>query len=119
MKDENKKEIQQEVKPMPEVIQDSLPKPWQTRTGAGTKNKVRIGGNNYTHNQAAALVRKLSPLEKDAHIMLADLISRGNVNALKLFFEYMYGKPKQIVEVKKEGEEVEQVFIIGGKSIKL
>ena len=66
-----------------------------------------------------AMVEKLSPLEETAHIMLADLVERGNIRAIELFFKYMYGNPKQIVSVKQEKDNVKQVFKIGNKTIEL
>lgn len=66
-----------------------------------------------------AMIEKLKPLEETAHIMLAELVEKGNIRAIELYFSYMYGKPKQIVSVSKEKEGVEQVFRIGGKTIKL
>lgn len=65
------------------------------------------------------LIEKLTPLEETAHIMLAELVEAGNIQAIKLYFEYMYGKPKQIVSVEQKKDETKQVFIIGGKQIEL
>jgi hypothetical protein len=44
------------------------------------------------------LIEKLSPMEATAHAKLSEAIELGKDWAIKMFFEYMYGKPKQIIE---------------------
>ena len=65
------------------------------------------------------LIEKLSPLDDTAFTMLSQLVEDGNLQAIKLFFEYRFGKPKQIVAIEQKKDEGEQVFVIGGKTIKL
>jgi uncharacterized MAPEG superfamily protein len=67
----------------------------------GRKNN---GGNKNAGRKPKAeeqkLIEKLSPLEEKAYIALKNAIEEQESWAVKLFFEYMYGKPKQIVEQK-------------------
>ncbi len=58
------------------------------RKGAGRKPKA----------DEQKLIEKLSPLQKDAYKALKDSLEDGQGWAVKLYFEYMYGKPKQQVE---------------------
>lgn len=46
------------------------------------------------------LIEKLSPLESTAHAKLKEALESGKEWAVKLFFDYMYGKPKQMIEQK-------------------
>ncbi len=50
---------------------------------------------------------------------LAEKVEAGDVNAIKLWLEYRFGKPKQLIGVVTENETLEQVFKIGGVEIKL
>lgn len=52
------------------------------------------------------LIEKLSPLEDSAHSALRDALENKEPWAIKLFFEYMYGKPKQQVDVTTQGESI-------------
>lgn len=49
------------------------------------------------------LVEKLTPLEPLAHQALQDALAEGKPWAVKLFFEYLYGKPRQSVDLTSEG----------------
>ncbi len=60
------------------------------REGAGRKSKA----------EEQKLIEKLSPLESTAHEKLKENIDLGKEWAIKLFFDYMYGKPKQMIEQK-------------------
>jgi len=44
------------------------------------------------------LVEKLTPLAPSAFKALEGAINKSESWAVKMFFEYMYGKPKQIIE---------------------
>ncbi len=44
------------------------------------------------------LIEKLSPLAPAAYKALKDSLGDGQGWAVKLYFEYMYGKPKQQIE---------------------
>jgi hypothetical protein len=58
------------------------------RRGAGRKPKI----------EEQALIERLSPMDDIALEKLEMLISQGEFNAIKLFFEYRFGKPKQDVD---------------------
>ena len=60
------------------------------REGSGRKSKA----------EEQKLVEKLTPLEATAHEKLKEAIESGKEWAVKLFFDYMYGKPKQMIEQK-------------------
>lgn len=45
------------------------------------------------------LIEKLSPLEDKAYAALKTNIEANEAWAVKMWFEYMYGKPKQLTEV--------------------
>jgi len=59
-----------------------------SRQGAGRKPKT----------EERKLIEKLSPLQSDAYKALKDSLKDGQGWAVKLYFEYMYGKPKQQIE---------------------
>ena len=51
------------------------------------------------------LIEKLSPLEPKAFKALDNAIQEEHSWAVKLYFEYMYGKPKEKVEVTQMVEQ--------------
>jgi len=63
-------------------------------------NKGTVGNNGGRKSKAEEqqLIEKLSPLEPIAHNKLKESIEAGKDWAIKLFFDYMYGKPKQMIE---------------------
>ena len=66
------------------------------------ENKGTIGNNGGRKSKAEEqqLIEKLTPLESTAHEKLKESIELGKDWAIKMFFEYMYGKPKQMIEQK-------------------
>ena len=58
------------------------------RKGAGRKPKV----------EEQKLIEKLSPLQPHAYKALDNALKEEQGWAVKLFFEYMYGKPKQTID---------------------
>lgn len=60
------------------------------REGAGRKSKAEEQG----------LIEKLTPLAPKAFEALESAINEKKDWAIKLFFEYTYGKPKQMIEQK-------------------
>lgn len=86
----------------------------------GRKNN---GGNKNAGRKPKAdelvLIEKLSPLDELAFEKLKEGVESGSYHHLKLFYEYRYGKPKQLIGVVTENETLEQVFKIGGVEIKL
>ena len=63
-------------------------------------NKGTIGNNGGRKSKAEEqqLIEKLSPLEPLAFKALTDALKEGRDWAVKLFFQYNYGMPKQIIE---------------------
>ena len=59
------------------------------RPGAGRKPKI----------EEQRLIEKLTPLEKDAFRALKEGIADDQSWAIKMFFEYMYGKAKDRKEI--------------------
>ena len=65
------------------------------RKGAGRKPKV----------EEQKLIEKLSPLETKAFKALENGLDEQHSWAIKLYFEYMYGKPKEKVEITEIKEQ--------------
>jgi len=63
------------------------------------ENKGTIGNNGGRKSKAdeQKLIEKLSPLEPLAFKALNDALEEGKDWAVKLFFNYQYGMPKQMV----------------------
>jgi hypothetical protein len=55
------------------------------------------------------LIEKLSPLAPAAYKALKDSLQDGQGWAVKLFFEYLYGKPKQQIENTNINIEEKQI----------
>ena len=66
------------------------------RQGAGRKPKA----------EEQQLIEKLSPLEKDAYNALHNALKDGDPWAVKLWFEYVYGKPRQSTDVTTNGDSI-------------
>ena len=69
----------------------------------GRKNNSGTKGNKGGRPSKAeeqALIEKLSPLEDNAFKALKNAISEEHSWAVKMYFEYMYGKPKESKEIK-------------------
>jgi hypothetical protein len=61
-------------------------------------NGGHSNGGRKSKAEEQKLIEKLSPMEATAHAKLSEAIDAGKDWAIKMFFEYMYGKPKQIIE---------------------
>lgn len=66
-----------------------------TKGKAGRKPKV----------EEQKLIEKLTPLEPKAFKALHNAIQDEQSWAVKMYFEYMYGKPKEKVEITKIKEQ--------------
>jgi hypothetical protein len=55
-------------------------------------------GGRKSKAEELQLIEKLSPLEPLAFKALTDAITEGKDWAVKLFFQYNYGMPKQVVD---------------------
>ena len=53
------------------------------------------------------LIEKLTPLEPIAYKALGDALGEGEGWAVKLFFEYKYGKPRQQMDITSGGEKID------------
>lgn len=66
------------------------------------------GGNKNAGRKSKAdeqdLIEKLSPLEPLAFKALTEALKEGKDWAVKLFFQYNFGMPKQIIEQTNIGE---------------
>lgn len=80
------------------------------------KNNKGTKGNNGGRPSKAEeqnLIQKLSPLEEQAFLKLAEAIDNGKDWAIKMFFEYMFGKPKQQTDITSMGEKISNVIQLG------
>jgi len=75
------------------------------REGSGRKPKA----------DEIKLIEKLDQLiDKDSVVKkLNELITDGNFNALKLYFEYRYGKPKESIDITTGGQSLAFNELIG------
>ena len=67
----------------------------------GRKNNGGTKGNNGGRPPKAdeqKLIERLSPLADSGYKALKKAIEADQGWAVKLFFEYMYGKPKQVID---------------------
>jgi len=76
------------------------------RDKAGRKSKA----------EEQQLIEKLTPMNKDALKALKMAVTSGESWAVKLYFEYYYGKPKQQLDVTSGGEQIKPPSIIFTKS---
>jgi hypothetical protein len=51
-------------------------------------------------------VEKLTPLADNAYSALQTGLENNEPWAVKLWFEYYYGKPKQSIDIKSDGEQI-------------
>lgn len=72
------------------------------RKNSGRKSKA----------EEQALIEKLSPLEDTAHKKLKNALESGEQWAVKMFFEYMYGKPKQGIDLTSKGDKFEGFKVV-------
>jgi hypothetical protein len=71
------------------------------REGAGRKPKA----------EEQNLVEKLTPLIPKGYKALESGLDDDQSWAVKLFFEYLYGKPKQSVDVTSGGDKIKQQIL--------
>ena len=58
------------------------------------------GGGRPTKNDEIKLIEELTPLEPAAYESLKAGLERGEFKYVQLFFNYYYGKPKQMTEIR-------------------
>lgn len=78
-----------------------------------SKNKNGHGGRRKNSGRKPKsteieLIERLDNIiESDAAIkQLGKLINRGNFNAIKLYLEYRFGKPKDSVDITSNGDSI-------------
>ena len=72
--------------------------------------RVNNGGNKNAGRKPKAeeqkLIEKLQPFEKDALNALEKAVKNGSSWAIKLYFEYKYGKAKEHKDITTNGESI-------------
>ena len=63
-----------------------------------TRGGKRLNAGRKSKAEEQSLIEKLSPMEGLAHAKLLEAIEEGKDWAVKMYFEYMYGKPTQKVD---------------------
>ena len=76
------------------------------REGAGRKHK----------EERKSLVQKLSPYEDGVLDVIIKKAKQGEAPFVKMFMEYLYGKPDQFINAKVDNQ-VTQSYMIGGRTI--
>lgn len=75
------------------------------------------GGHNTAGRKSKAeeqnLIEKLTPLMPEAFNQLQIAISTGKDWAIKMAFEYYFGKPKQQMDVTSMGEKLQNIINLG------
>jgi hypothetical protein len=78
----------------------------------GRKNN---GGNKNAGRKPKAdelvMIEKLSPLDELAFEKLKEGVESGSFHHLKLFYEYRFGKPKQMIDVTTNGDSITNIPI--------
>lgn len=72
------------------------------RKGAGRKPKAK----------EQTLIEQLSPYDEEATKQLVSSVRNGEAWAIRLFFEYRYGKPKQSMDVTSDGKSISPALIV-------
>jgi hypothetical protein len=75
------------------------------------------GGNTNAGRKSKAeeqnLIERLTPLMPEAFTQLQIAISTGKDWAIKMAFEYYFGKPKQQMDVTSMGEKLQNIINLG------
>ena len=72
------------------------------KNNSGTKGNK---GGRPPKAEERLLIEKLSPLDKDALEQFKIAINEGKPWAIKMFFEYRYGKPKETKDITVNTEQ--------------
>ena len=74
----------------------------------GRKNNggVRKGAGRPSKADEVKLIERLTPLEDSAFKALKEGLSDGDYRFVNLFMNYMYGKPKERVDVTTNNESI-------------
>ena len=80
------------------------------------KGGKREGAGRKPTGVRKSLVEKLSPYDDSVIEVIVRKAKQGEAPFVKMFMEYLHGKPEQFVSAQIEHKEV-QTFTIGGKEI--
>jgi hypothetical protein len=78
----------------------------------GKNGGARAGAGRKRKEEEKSLIEKLKPYENAALFALANAIEDGKDWAVKLFFQYRYGIPKQIVDQNPNSDNEIHIKII-------
>lgn len=68
-------------------------------------------------NDEQALIEKLSIYSKEAHEKLKEAVENGEQWAIKMYFEYYYGKPNQTINHKNNDGSFENITPLNAQQI--
>lgn len=80
------------------------------------KGGARPNAGRKKSSERKSLVEKLSPYDDSVIEVIVRKAKQGEAPFVKMFMEYLHGKPEQFVSAQIEHKEV-QTFTIGGKEI--
>lgn len=80
---------------------------------------AREGAGRPKKSDEAELIERLKKFDDIAEAKLIEGVEAGSYPHLKIFYEYRYGKPKQLIGLVQEKEDLKQVFKIGNTEIEL
>ena len=69
----------------------------------GKHGGARKGAGRKPKNDEQALLDKLSVYSDEAHSKLREAVENGDQWAIKMFFEYFYGRPNQNINHQNDG----------------
>lgn len=69
-------------------------------------NKGTVGnkGGRKAKSEEQKLIERLTPMADEAHKQLTKALKGGEQWAIRLWFEYFYGKPKQTTDINMIGD---------------
>lgn len=76
------------------------------RKNNGAKPGGNPGSGRKPKSDEIKLIEQLSPLDDIALRKLVEGLEKGSFHHLKLFYEYRYGKPKQMIDVTTNGNDL-------------
>jgi hypothetical protein len=79
-------------------------------TAKGKRGGRREGSGRKPKSEEKALLEKLHPMADNAFRQLENAIKNGEQWAVKLWFEYNYGKPQQFIDHTSKGESIKIIL---------
>jgi hypothetical protein len=80
----------------------------------GRKNNKGTKGNKggrKSKSEEQQLIERLTPMADVAHEQLKKALDSGEQWAVKLWFEYFYGKPRQSMDLTTKGDKLAQLNV--------